>query len=567
MLRKYGINTSANGKRLVLVVDDEQVNREILGFMLSEEYAIIYAENGREALELVRKNKDTLSLIMTDILMPELNGIELVEILQGDPELARIPIIVLTTEREYEVKSLRLGASDFIKKPYDYPEVILARVRRIIELSENKYIIENTETDELTGLYTSQFFFQYAEQFDRHHQDMDMDAVVIDLEHFHYYNELYGRKKGDALIADLSDHIRSFLGDGSGLACRKDGDNFLIYCRHITDADAFIEGLKKTMSDDANVSGIRLIAGIYPFVDRSVDVHTRFDRAKYACNLVKGDSTRTIAVYDKALHEKNLFLLSLSDEMEAALAEGQFVVYYQPKYNIRGQKPVLASAEALIRWIHPDKGMISPGVFIPQFEQNGMIKKIDRFVWRRAAEQINEWRKKFGVTLPVSVNVSRIDIYDPDLISVLSEIVASNGIEAGDLMLEITESAYTEESKRIIEKVNKLRGLGFKIEMDDFGSGYSSLNMLAELPIDVLKIDMLFARNLLTDEKYKRIFKLMIDIAKHISVPVVAEGVEKKEQLDVLHEMGCDIIQGYYFSAPLPPDKFERLIKENIEQC
>ncbi|MBQ7161554.1 MAG: response regulator, partial [Clostridia bacterium] len=206
MFKKHGLIHSTNGKRMILVVDDEQINREILGFMLSEDYEVIYAENGRIALDIVRENKDTLSLVMTDILMPEMDGFELVQAIKGDDELKRLPIIVLTTEREFEIKSLRMGASDFIKKPYDFPEVVLARVRRIIELSEDRYIIEETETDDLTGLYNQEYFFKYAGQFDLHHRGQEMDAVVIDIEHFHFFNELYGREDGDRVLVKISDY-------------------------------------------------------------------------------------------------------------------------------------------------------------------------------------------------------------------------------------------------------------------------------------------------------------------------------------------------------------------------
>lgn len=567
MFKKHGLIHSTNGKRMILVVDDEQINREILGFMLSEDYEVIYAENGRIALDIVRENKDTLSLVMTDILMPEMDGFELVQAIKGDDELKRLPIIVLTTEREFEIKSLRMGASDFIKKPYDFPEVVLARVRRIIELSEDRYIIEETETDDLTGLYNQEYFFKYAGQFDLHHRGQEMDAVVIDIEHFHFFNELYGREDGDRVLVKISDYIKDFLRDGIGLACRKNGDNFLVYLKHGDGRYEWIDELRDVISDESKVSKIRLITGVYPCVSKEIDVRTRFDRAKHACNMLKEDPTRSVAVYDENLHKKNMFLQSLADNMESALSSGQFVVYYQPKFDITGDKPVLSSAEALIRWIHPEKGIISPDIFIPLFEKNGMIKLLDRFVWREAAAQMRRWRDEFGVTVPISVNISRIDLYDPDFIPLMLEITEQNGIDPHDYLLEVTESAYTEESERIVAIVNELRSLGFRVEMDDFGSGYSSLNMLAELPIDVLKIDMIFVRNLLTDQKNERIFKLMIDIASHLDVPVVAEGVETKEQLDLLKKMGCDLIQGYYFSAPVPAEKFEKFIEERKQPC
>ena len=209
--------------------------------------------------------------------------------------------------------------------------------------------------------------------------------------------------------------------------------------------------------------------------------------------------------------------------------------------------------------------MISPGDFIPLFEGNGLVQKIDRYVWEEAARQIREWRDKYGITVPVSVNVSRIDIYDPMLEDNLLKILDDNGLTTRDMMLEITESAYSDNAARLIEVVNSLRNKGFKIEMDDFGSGYSSLNMLTTIPIDILKMDMKFVRNMLKDEKSLKLTELVMDISEFLDVPVVAEGVEDIEQLNKLKEMGCEIIQGYYFSKPVPPEEFEQFIKREGE--
>ena len=232
------------------------------------------------------------------------------------------------------------------------------------------------------------------------------------------------------------------------------------------------------------------------------------------------------------------------------LEQKQFQVYYQPKYAILGEKPVLSSAEALIRWHHPELGMISPGIFIPLFENNGLISKLDHFVWKEAAAQIRRWRDQFGITLPVSVNISRVDLFDPGLIPLLRGLVKENGLTPSNLLLEITESAYTENSSQIIQIVEELRSLGFRIEMDDFGAGYSSLNMLSEMPTDIIKLDMGFIRNVFRNEKNLHILKMMIGIKNFLAVPIVAEGVETKEQYDLLRELGCDIVQGYYFSPP-----------------
>ncbi len=210
----------------------------------------------------------------------------------------------------------------------------------------------------------------------------------------------------------------------------------------------------------------------------------------------------------------------------------------------------------------PEMGFLSPGIFIPLFEANGLIQKLDRYVFRETARQIREWKDRLGVSVPVSVNVSRLDIFEPDLCEFFKALIKEYRLEPTDLLLEITESVYADEPDQMIAVIEELRAAGFKIEMDDFGSGYSSLNMLAMLPIDYLKLDIRFLQNLGDSRKKLMMIKLMLDIAKHLEVPVVAEGVETQDQYMMLRDLGCDIIQGYYFAKPLPPAEFEKDLKE-----
>ena len=209
--------------------------------------------------------------------------------------------------------------------------------------------------------------------------------------------------------------------------------------------------------------------------------------------------------------------------------------------------------------------MVPPGRFIPLFEGNGQISAVDGFVWNEAARQIAQWRKKYNFTLPVSVNLSRVDVFDPSLEERLEGLIERYGLDHKALKLEVTESAYTDNSEQMIELINRLRARGFEIEMDDFGSGYSSLNMLSYMPIDVLKMDMQFVRNITQSEKDFRLVQVVLDIARYLKVPVVAEGVETREQLDILKSAGCDLVQGYYFSRPLPPEEFEALIEKELK--
>lgn len=558
--RKKGLH------RKVLIVDDEFIEREMLGAMLSDLYEVIYAEDGELALDMIRKNKLTLSLVILDLHMPKLDGYSLLQLIRSDSELRRIPIIVLTSEKEAEVKSLQLGASDFITKPYDAPDVIRARVSRSIELAEDSIIIHETERDSLTGLFNKEFFLEYGKRLDNQNDNMPMDAIVLDINRFHIVNELYGREYGDMILKRIGDFIHELVRQTGGLACRSGSNSFGIYLPHIAELK---DELSKYTEKIDHIMGDRKISvrmGIY-FDDGNVsDMEQRFDCARLACRKLRNSYSTCYDIYNAELHSRELHSERLINDMDKALDERQFKVYFQPKYNIRGDKPKLTSAEALVRWVHPEFGMISPGEFISLFENNGLIHKLDRYVWSEAAAQIKRWKDKYGLFIPVSVNVSRVDIFDPLLGDTLCEITATNGLAPENLLLEITESAYTDDSQQIVDTVSLLRDRGFKIEMDDFGCGYSSLNMLTSLPIDALKLDMKFIRTITSNKKDYELVRIMTEIARLIEVPVIAEGVETKEQMELLKAIDCDVIQGYYFSKPVPAEDFEKLIEEHIKE-
>lgn len=545
-------------ERTVLVVDDEEINREILGNIIESEYKVIFAKDGNEALEKLHDESLQISLVLLDILMPQMTGFEVLNQMNEEGLITEIPVIVLTSEKSSEIESLKLGAADFLTKPYDRPEVILARVRHSIELFENAKIIHATEFDKLTLLYSQDFFFEYAFQFDQRYPLQKMDAVVINFTRFHLLNELKGRMFGDQILSAMADGIRSTLLKTGGIAGRKDADTFFAYIPHIDDYKIFIEKINEKLSSLLKASETRLRLGVYTDTDKSFPLLLRFDHAIQACNSIRNKAGEEICIYDNQMAEREVFNAHLLEDFEAAIEQKQFKVQYQPKFNITGDTPRLCSAEALVRWIHPDLGFVRPDLFIPLFEENGLVTKLDRYVWEEAAKQIALWKKELGMTIPVSVNVSRVDIAAPDMTDFITKIVKENGLEAKDYMLEITESAYTEDSKHIIEVVEKLRSLGHKIEMDDFGSGYSSLNMLTSMPIDALKMDKAFIRNIQPGNKEMELVNLVLKIAQTLGVPVIAEGVETEEECKLLKEAGCDIIQGYYFSKPLPPEDFSK---------
>jgi EAL domain-containing protein (putative c-di-GMP-specific phosphodiesterase class I) len=356
----------------------------------------------------------------------------------------------------------------------------------------------------------------------------------------------------------------SYVNEAGGIVCRSGADTFMLYCIHTDDYTALLASLSACLDDDSiGNNRVRLRMGVYVNADKTVDIERRFDRAKMAADTARNHLTAPIGFFDHSMREAEILEEQLIDGFHAALREKQFVVFYQPKYDVKHDIPVLSSAEALVRWKHPELGMISPGVFIPLLERNALIEKVDVFVWEEAARQVAAWKKKYGVTIPVSINLSRLDVFNPELETILDTLVKGNGLEREDLKLEVTESAYTENADQVIRVIESLREKGYEIEMDDFGSGYSSLNMLSSMPVDVLKMDRAFIQDVEHSEKDVRLVELVLNIAKNLKVPVIAEGVETEEQLQLLKGLGCDVIQGFYFSRPLPADQFEEQIIQN----
>ena len=416
-------------------------------------------------------------------------------------------------------------------------------------------LIEETERDSLTGLYNQSFFFAYANKYYREHPGEPMEAIMLNIDCFHGVNTLYGWEFGNTVLRILGGAIRELQSGAPGIAGRIEADCFVIYTSHSVDYEAAL----KKFQDELNRfnSSVRVRMGVMP---KAVGVEPKqmFERARTACGLARKQFKPHMVIFDEKMHRREVFERRLLNDLDKAVKAQQLLVCYQPKYDIQCEPPKLVSAEALVRWRHPEYGILSPTEFVPLLERSGRIGVVDKFVWREVARQIAGWRKTHGSEIPVSVNLSRIDIFDPSLVDTIEELVAENGLNRASLKLEVTESAYTESADQVIAVVSTLRKKGYQIEMDDFGSGYSSLNMLSTLPIDILKMDQEFVRNIGRDEKDDRLVGLILDIARNLKVPVVAEGVETNEQLNVLKSMGCQFVQGFFFARPLPPEIFEK---------
>ena len=294
---------SVNGKRRILIVEDEFINQEILRYMLEESYELLVADTGRAALEIVRDQSQTLSLILLDLNLPDMHGLEVLQQVKADPQTAHLPVIVLTAEKDAEVESLTIGAIDFIPKPYPQPKVVLARVLRTIELSEGRDLIRSTERDHLTGLYNREFFYRYAAQYDVYHRDTPMDAIVLDINHFHIINERHGKAFGDSVLRRIGEKLRDAVKDDGGIVCRREADTFLVYCPHRQDYAAILESASILLGTGAkDETRIRMRMGVYAEADKTIDIERRFDRAKLAADTVKNSFAKAVGIYDNTLH-------------------------------------------------------------------------------------------------------------------------------------------------------------------------------------------------------------------------------------------------------------------------
>jgi diguanylate cyclase (GGDEF)-like protein len=430
--------------------------------------------------------------------------------------------------------------------------------------SERQQLISAAETDEISGLFNRGFFYEYAKRFRHTFPDWKMDAIVLDIEQFHLVNDLNGRDFGDNVLRTLGEEIQIFLKDTGGIAGRIEADRFDIYCKHVESYQVQLDRFQEKLDELSRSTSIRLRMGVMPWQD-GMEADQAFDRASSACRMVRGKTTH-LMVYNDTIRNKENYNQRLLNDLRRAVEDREFKVYYQPKFNIQIDPPRLASAEALIRWQHPELGLVPPCDFIPLFEGNGQISVVDKYVWAEAARQIAVWKEKYGITIPVSVNLSRVEIFDPLLGDILDGLIADNGLDRKMLKLEVTESAYTENAEELLKIIKRLRHKGYEIEMDDFGSGYSSLNMLSSMPVDVLKMDRGFILNIEHNEQDFRLVELILDIAKNLKLPVIAEGVETESQMTLLRNAGCDYVQGYYFSRPVPPEEFEHFIAREKEK-
>ena len=462
-------------KLLVLVVEDQQINRQILRNILSLEYNVAEAENGAVALKVLEEKPDVAAILL-DIMMPVMDGYTFLERLRGTPHAA-LPVIAITGEKDEnaEQKALDLGAWDFVSKPYR-PMTLLTRLKNVIVrsqlylINQMKYVYEH---DPVTDLYNRTSFFEETRRLLERETEIKFALVRFDIDHFQTYNSFWGEEEGDRLLRYLADRLRAVSRKCQPCVyARINADAFCI-CLPF-DAEAIERFVKRAVAElDQYNREYRLVPsfGIYVIEDRHEKIQKMYELATTAAQGCKGSSVKYLSYYRPEMSEKLLQDQWVINEMEKALAQQQFEVYLQPKYNLMTEQPY--GAEALIRWRHPERGMLSPGLFIPVFEQNGFIGKIDYYMWDKTSALLRRWMDEGREPGPISVNVSRVNLYNQNLVEILCSLVKKHNIPARLLQLELTESAYMDNPAVMNDTVHRLQQAGFCILMDDFGSGYA----------------------------------------------------------------------------------------------
>ena len=427
--------------------------------------------------------------------------------------------------------------------------------------------LEAPRIDAATGLLSKEAFFDEAAAYLRHSGARDVSIVCFDVDHFKLFNDLHGLDCGDELLRYLGRALAlRFSPDEAQPLARLAADTFALCATGIR--PECVERILVDISSECP-NGIDAIvrAGVYRIEDPASPVSIMCDRAVIALRTVKGSYFDRVALYDPGMREALVLEREVVAGIESALREDRIELFLQPKCNIRTGK--IVGAEALARWRHPERGIVAPGEFIPLIERNGLVRSLDLRVWEKTAAWIRGLIDEGVQPVPVSVNVSRADIYLVDVAAELHALVERYGIDPSLIEVEITESAYSERPDRIVAAFDALAERGFTVLMDDFGSGYSSLNMLKDINVDVLKIDMRFLDR--DDRRSKDIMESVIRMARWLDLPVIAEGVETREQVNFLLDVGCSYAQGYYYARPMEAAAFEALLtdgsKVQHEQC
>ncbi len=567
----------------LLIVDSSTTERQRLVNLFEKVCTCYEVSNAVELLDVLESRLEITAVLVNMSVLGGDGGLAFFQRLRSrNIPGASIPVVVLVEGHDIavEVEAFRLGARDVVSLPYN-SELLYARVMALMQhsvtatelmLSQSSALREQLQAhmliayhanfDPLTTLYRSKAFYANSALYIHARPDEEYVMAVLDVDRFKVINELFGPEVGDNVLQCIGNILRETARNG-GVCGRLDADRFALCLPfQAFNPTALLDRLSQEINDLSFKHNFILHMGIFRVTDTTLTVNQMCDRARLALNSVKGNYMTRYAYYDSALRNTLVEEQELYAGIDAALEQRQFCIYYQPIFDAHTCKPI--SAEALIRWIHPQRGLISPGMFIPLFEKNDFISELDIYVWDAVCRFIQDSCKKNRPLVPISVNISRINFHNTSFHNQLLEILNNYDINPSMIKLEVTESAYTDDNSwNLAETIERLKTLGFTILMDDFGSGYSSLNMLKDVEVDVLKVDMRFLEGVEHSVRAAQVIASVIGMANRLHMGVIAEGVETEWQLNFLRDIGCDAIQGYYLAKPMPESDFIDLLNSH----
>ncbi|HBG7699806.1 TPA: EAL domain-containing protein [Clostridioides difficile] len=429
-----------------------------------------------------------------------------------------------------------------------------------IKKSNEKEILSLAYEDKVTYIGNQNKFYRECSKYLLDKPSLNYIIVYFDINNFKMINDTFGYEFGDNLLITIAKALKEELTEGEVYA-RLSSDYFAIFCDYKNGRNKIIRKLDNIRSNiESNLSivfEISLCVGIYFVEEGEVDIQRAVNKANMDRSVAKGKNIN-YAIYNEDVRNKLSEESMILDDIKIALVKNQFEVYYQPKFSlVTGE---MIGSEALIRWNHPEHGFISPAVFIPIAEKSKLILKIGRFVFERVCNDLSEWKKQGKKIVPVSVNLSRVELYQPDIVKFINKTIQMYNLSSDFIEIEITETVAINELNILKNVLNELRKHGFSISMDDFGTGYSSISCLRDMPIDILKLDKSFLGGIEHDERSRNIAKSIVSLAKSLDLVVIIEGVESKEQAELMKQFGCDLVQGFYFARPMPAKNFLDLL-------
>ena len=420
-----------------------------------------------------------------------------------------------------------------------------------------------TLIDPLTGVYNWDGFHQKTRALLDLNPDKTYLIIAFDIMKFNMVNSLFGRERANDILIEIARILQDFAPDDAVVA-RLQADQYAV-CMPALDFEKsnllkVIDNVNLLLDDSA--FRMNFSAGIFEINDSNLPVSVMFDRAVMALVRSRNDHSVQISRFDDSMLEELRYQQKITSGFERTLSSDEYHIFIQPQVDKDGR---VKGGEALARWIRPGGEIVPPMQFIPVLEKAGLIARLDRYIWELAAKKLNEWQNTPFSDLYLSVNISALDFYYIDVFNSITSLVEKYGIDRSKLKLEITETAIMSDAEKQILKIHDLREAGFIVEIDDFGTGYSSLSMLKNIEADVLKIDMSFLKETDHDERSRKVLRSIVRMADQLGMETITEGVETKEQLDMLCEMGCELFQGFYFSRPLPEDEFEKYASMNSD--